>query len=135
MKIYTGEEVHGFMLPDYKADEPRWIDVRELEPALLLIVENSRMVREPLASMKSIELIVRQILGKCPYCGVQYVMNARHFSECKLNPGELAPPSSLTTSPDGLQVGQWVQGFPKDIDDFPGPEDFGLPNSGEVNEG
>lgn len=120
MRIYTGEEVHAFMLPDYKADEPRWLDVRELEPALLLIVENSRMVREPLASMRSIELIVRQILGKCPYCGVQYVMNARHFSECKLNPSELAPP--LTTSPDGIQVGRWVQGF---------PDDEGSPASGD----
>jgi hypothetical protein len=28
IRLYTGDEVHGFMLPDYRSDEPRWIDAK-----------------------------------------------------------------------------------------------------------
>lgn len=116
MKIYTGEEVHGFMFSDYKADEPRWVDARELGPVLRLIYDNADLMREPAASLKSIKTIVRQVgvgVMNCPACGVAYVIGARHFSECKLHPGAVALSGAIS----------------KDIDDFPGPEDFGLPSS------
>lgn len=28
LRLYTGDEIHGFMLPDYRGDEPRWIDAK-----------------------------------------------------------------------------------------------------------
>jgi hypothetical protein len=28
MRLYTGDEIHGFMMPDYRSDEPRWIDAK-----------------------------------------------------------------------------------------------------------
>lgn len=28
LKLYTGDEVHGFMFSDYRSDEPRWIDAK-----------------------------------------------------------------------------------------------------------
>ncbi len=33
LKRYTGDEIHGFMFPDYRSDEPRWIDGKELNVA------------------------------------------------------------------------------------------------------
>lgn len=93
MKLYTGQEIHGFMFPDYKPDEPRWVDARELGPVLRLIDDNADLMREPAASLKSIKTIVRQVgvgVMNCPACGVAYVLGARHFSECKLNPGATA---------------------------------------------
>jgi hypothetical protein len=29
IKRYRDDELHGFMFPDYKAEEPRWIDAHE----------------------------------------------------------------------------------------------------------
>jgi hypothetical protein len=88
MRIYTGQEIHGVHAPDYRADEPRWIDARELDPILRLIDDNADLMREPGASLKSIKTIIRQVaVWKCPACGVNYTIGSRHFSECKLNPG------------------------------------------------
>ena len=28
LRLYTGDEVHGFTLPDYRSSEPRWIDAK-----------------------------------------------------------------------------------------------------------
>jgi len=31
VRRYTGEEIHGFMVPDYRSDEPRWIDAKAFD--------------------------------------------------------------------------------------------------------
>lgn len=48
VKLYTGQEIHGFMFPDYKADEPRWIDSKdgEMERLHAEIERLRRILRE-----------------------------------------------------------------------------------------
>lgn len=31
LKLYRGDEIHGFMFSSYRADEPRWIDGKHME--------------------------------------------------------------------------------------------------------
>jgi hypothetical protein len=92
VRIYTGEEIHGFMHPDYRADEPRWIDARELDPILRLIDDNADLMREPGASLKAIRTIIRQVgVWKCPRCGVNYTIGSRHLKGCNSPPNVGSP--------------------------------------------
>jgi hypothetical protein len=120
MRIYTGDEIHGHA--DYKSDEPRWVDARELDPILRLIDDNADLMREPGASLKAIRTIIRQVgVWKCPRCGVNYTIGSRHLRGCNSQPTVGSPAS------EGQRVA-----ISKDIDDFPGPEDFGVPSRGSV---
>jgi hypothetical protein len=39
LSLYTGDEIHGFMFGDYRSDEPRWIDVKQLRNAVNFVSE------------------------------------------------------------------------------------------------
>lgn len=52
LKRYTGDEIHGFMFGDYKADEPRWIDGKHMEPATILGM--ARQIYDLLAALTGV---------------------------------------------------------------------------------
>jgi hypothetical protein len=45
-KRYTGQELHGFMFPDYDATEPRWIDGKNVNVAEVLALVNGLAARD-----------------------------------------------------------------------------------------
>lgn len=61
------QKIADTMMRDYP--ESPWLPNTEAEPLLAEI---------------------RALVTNCPACGVAYVLGARHFSECKLNPGATA---------------------------------------------
>jgi hypothetical protein len=41
VRMYTGDEIHGFMLRDYRSSEPRWVDSKT---GIVKLVEDMSML-------------------------------------------------------------------------------------------
>jgi hypothetical protein len=50
MKRYTGDEIHGFMFPDYRSDEPRWMDGREVDKTMAMAAEATKALSDESAA-------------------------------------------------------------------------------------
>lgn len=93
-KRYTGEEIHGFMFPDYNSKEPRWIDYKDYERACREANEREH------ATIVGLGRRIRELEEQC--AAKDSVIATYESAEF-----------GLSRSPDGSEVGVWKKGFPK----------------------